>query len=346
MNETTATQRPGTRPTGAGPVVVVTGASAGVGRATARLFAAQGADVGLLARGSEGLESAAKEVEQRGGRAVAIPTDVSDAEQVERAADAVERALGPIDVWVNDAMVTVMSPVSRMTAEEYRRVTEVTYLGAVHGTLAALSRMRRRNRGCIVQVGSALAYRAIPLQSAYCASKHALRGFTDSLRCELMHEGSPVHVTMVQLPALNTPQFEWSRIRFPRQPQPVPPIYQPEVAAEAIVFAAGAGRREVWLGGWNVLLMSANKLAPGVGDRYLARTGYDSQFTDEPADPERPDNLYRPLAGDFGATGHFDARAHTRSLQLVATRIRGRLALAAGALALVAWLAIRAIASG
>lgn len=324
-------------------VAVVTGASAGVGRATARLLAERGFDVGLLARGSEGLEKAAKEVEQRGRRALAVPVDVADAEKVERAADRIERELGPIEVWVNNAMVTVMSPVSEMTAEEFRRVTEVTYLGAVHGTLCALSRMRRRDRGTIVQVGSALSYRAIPLQSAYCGAKHAMRGFTDSLRCELMHEGSGVGITMVQLPALDTPQFDWSRIRFSRQPQPVPPIYAPEVAAEAIVFAAGADRREVWVGGWNALLMFANRFAPGFGDRYLARTGYDSQFTDEPADPGRPDNLYGPLPGDFGASGRFGDRAHSRSLQLRATQVRGRLVLAAvGMLGVVAWIANRA----
>ncbi len=322
-------------------MVVVTGASAGVGRATARAFAAQGADVGLLARGADGLQAAAKEVEAHGGRALAIPTDVSEPEAVERAAERIEDELGPIRVWVNDAMVTVMSPVAQMSADEFRRVTEVTYLGAVHGTLCALRRMKPRDRGTIVQVGSALSYRAIPLQSAYCASKHALRGFTDALRCELMHEKSGVHITMVQLPALNTPQFEWSRIRFSKQPQPVPPIYQPEVAAEAIVFAAGARRREVWVGGWNAFLMLANKLAPGVGDRYLARTGFASQFLDEPVDPERPDNLFRPVPGDFGAHGRFDDRAREHSLQLRATRIRGPLVLAAGVLALGIWLSLR-----
>ncbi len=327
------------------PVVVVTGASAGVGRATARASPAVGADVGLLARGAEGLEAAAKEVEAWGGRAAIAPVDVSIPQRVEEAAGKIERELGPIDVWVNNAMVTVMSPIAETTSEEFRRVTEVTYLGAVHGTLAALRRMRPRDRGVIVQVGSALSYRAIPLQSAYCAAKHALRGFTDSLRCELMHEKSGVHVTMVQLPALNTPQFEWSRIRFARQPQPVPPIYQPEVAAEAIVFAAGARRREVWVGGPNALLMLGNKIAPALGDLYLARTGFDSQFTDEPADPARPDDLYAPLPGDFGAHGRFDARARPRSLQLRATRMRGRLALLGAGLLLAACLAAWAIAT-
>lgn len=314
-------------------VVVVTGASAGVGRAAVRAFAAEGWDVALLARGADGLVAAAQDVRERGGRALAIATDVSDPEQVESAASRVEVELGEIDVWVNDAMVTVMSPVAETTAEEYRRVTEVTYLGAVHGTLAALSRMRPRDRGVIVQVGSALSYRAIPLQSAYCAGKHALRGFTDALRCELLHERSQVHVTMVQLPALNTPQFEWSRIRFDRQPQPVPPIYQPEVAARAIVFAAGARRREVWVGGKNALLIFGNKLAPWLGDRYLARTGFERQFTDEPASPGRPDNLEHPLGGDFGCHGRFDARARNSSLQLEATRHRGALLLVALALA-------------
>jgi len=324
------------------PVVVITGASAGVGRATARAYAAQGAHVGLLSRGSEGLVQAVREVERGGGRALAIPTDVSDPTQVESAAAQIEDALGPIDLWVNDAMVTVMSPVAETSAEEYRRVTEVTYLGVVHGTLSALRRMQARDRGTIVQVGSALAYRAIPLQSAYCAAKHAIRGFTDSLRCELMHTNSAVRVTMVQLPALNTPQFEWSRLHVAQRPQPVPPIFQPELAAQAIVFAARAGRREVWLGGRNALLILLNKLAPGVGDRYLAHTGYASQLTAEPADPERRDNLYEPLQADFGPRGRFDARASTHSLQLRATQHRGLVAAAAGALALVAWLIHRA----
>lgn len=319
-------------------VVVVTGASAGVGRATARAFGEAGCAVALIARGRDGLEAAAREVEDAGGQALVIEADVADSGRVEDAATRIEQTLGPIDLWINDAMVTVMSPVIETTAEEYRRVTEVTYLGAVHGTLAALRRMLPRDRGVIVQVGSALAYRAIPLQSAYCASKHALRGFTDSLRCELLHERSGVRVTMVQLPALNTPQFEWSRIRFDRQPQPVPPIYQPEVAAQSIVFAADAGRREVWVGGRNALLTFVNKLVPSLGDRYLARTGYDSQLTDEPASPERPDNLDHPLPGDFGPHGRFDARARTRSLQLEATMRRGGLLL--GAVGLLAGLGL------
>lgn len=317
------------------PVAVVTGASAGVGRATARAFAEGGYDVGLLARGREGLEAAAKEVEQRGGRPLAVPTDVSDAQAVEDAAERVERELGPVDVWVNDAMVTVMSRIVDLRPEDVRRVTEVTYLGAVHGTLAALRRMRRRSRGTIVQVGSALSYRAIPLQAAYCAAKFALRGFTDSLRTELLHDDVGVHVTMVQLPALNTPQFEWSRLRgFRRQPQPVPPIYQPEVAADAIFFAAHARRREVFVGGNTPLLIWLDKLAPWAGDRYLARTGFDSQFVDEPVDPDRADDLDAPLPGDHGAHGPFDRRARASSLQLAATKRRGAVVAAAGALAL------------
>jgi NAD(P)-dependent dehydrogenase (short-subunit alcohol dehydrogenase family) len=318
-------------------VVVVTGASAGVGRATVRAFAAAGADVGLMARGEDGLEAAAREVEAAGGRALVLPLDVADAAAVEAAAERVERELGPIDVWVNDAMVTVMSRVRDMSAEDFRRVTEVTYLGAVHGTLSALRRMLPRDRGTIVQVGSALAYRAIPLQSAYCAAKFALRGFTDSLRTELLHEGSKVHLTMVQLPAINTPQFGWSKvIGFDRQPQPVPPIFQPEVAAEAIVFAAGARRRELWVGGQAAAIMAGNKLAPGLGDRYLAHSGFDSQFVDEPLAADRRDNLHEPVSGDHGAHGRFDARAKPRSAELELSKHRGWLAAGAGALGLLA----------
>jgi NAD(P)-dependent dehydrogenase (short-subunit alcohol dehydrogenase family) len=326
------------------PVAVVTGASAGVGRATVRLFAERGMDIALLARGTDGLEAAAKEVEARGARALSLPTDVSDAAAVERAAARVERDLGPIEIWVNDAMVTVMSPIEEMTPDEFRRVTEVTYLGAVHGTLSALARMKPRNRGTIVQVGSALAYRAIPLQSAYCAAKHALRGFTDSLRCELMHDGSNICVTMVQMPALNTPQFEWSRIRFSRQPQPVPPIYQPEVAAQAIHRASRGRHRELWVGGRNSILLFLNKFGPGIGDRYLARTAYDSQFTDEPVDPDRPDNLDHPLPGDHGAHGRFDARARSRSFEFTSTGLQSRFASLLVGLVLLVWIASRVVA--
>jgi len=296
-------------------IVVVTGASAGVGRATVRAFARQGADVGLLARGVDGLEAARREVESFGGRAVVVPTDVADADQVEAAAERIERELGPIDVWVNNAMASVFSPVKELQADEVKRVTEVTYLGVVYGTLAALKRMLPRDAGAIVQVGSALAYRGIPLQAAYCGAKHAIQGFTESLRCELLHDGSRVHVGMVQLPAMNTPQFDWVKSRLPRQPQPVPPIYAPEIAADAIVWAATARRRELSVGAPTLAAIWGNKIASGLLDRYLARTGYDSQQTDAPADPNRPDNLWAPLPGDHGAHGRFGARATHSSPQ-------------------------------
>ena len=296
-------------------VVVVTGASAGLGRAVVRAFARQGADIGLIARGLDGLEGARREVEADGGRALVLPLDVADADAVDEAADRVERELGPIDVWVNNAMVSVLSPVKETPASEFRRVTDVTYLGVVYGTLAALKRMLPRNRGAIVQVGSALAYRGIPLQAAYCAAKHAIQGFTESLRCELLHDGSSVHVSMVQLPAMNTPQFDWVKSRMPRKPQPVPPIYAPEVAADAIVWAAGHGRREISVGGSTVAAIWGNKFASALGDRFLAKTGYDSQQADEPDDPNRPDNLWAPVAGDHGADGRFSDRAAHRSLQ-------------------------------
>lgn len=322
-------------------VVVVTGASAGVGRATARAFAADGWDVGLLARGMDGLAGARREVAQAGRRALAIPVDVADADAVESAAEQIEGKLGPIDAWVNNAMVTVMSEIVDMTPEEFRRVTEVNYLGTVHGTLAALRRMVPRDRGAIVQVGSALSYRAIPLQGAYCATKFAVRGFTDSLRTELLHRGSNVRLTMVQMPALNTPQFGWSKSRFDRHPQPVPPIYQPEVAAEAILHAAKSDRRELWVGGQAAVTTFLNKLAPGVGDRYLAKTGYDSQFTDRPVDPDRRNNLWEPVPGDHGAHGIFDDEARDDGAELwaaehpvwTAAAAGGVLALLGGALA-------------
>src|SRR5215218_2864905 len=264
-------------PTKRPEVVVITGASAGVGRATAREFARRGAHVALIARGRDGLEGARREVERAGGRALVLPLDVSDADAVEQAAELTVRELGPIDVWVNNAMLSVFSPVTEMRPEEYKRVTEVTYLGYVYGTLAALRRMLPRDRGVIVQVGSALAYRGIPLQSAYCGAKHAVQGFTESVRCELIHDGSGVKITMVQLPALNTPQFGWVRNRLPRKPQPVPPIYQPEVAADAIVWAARHYRREWVVGGSTALAIAGDKVAPGLGDWYLARQGYDAQ---------------------------------------------------------------------
>ena len=323
-------------------VVVVTGASSGVGRATARAFGHRGMAVALLARGREGLQAAAGEIEACGATALSLPTDVSDAEAVDAAASAAEERLGPIDVWVNNAMVSVFAPASQISAQEYRRVTEVTYLGAVYGTSSALARMRPRERGVIVQVGSALAYRGIPLQSAYCAAKHAIQGYTESLRCELMHEASGVRVTMVQLPALNTPQFDVVRTRLPRHPQPVAPIYQPEVAARAIVAAAlHPARREWWVGGSTALTLAGNALAPGLADRYLARSAYDAQQTEEPVVAGRPDNLFAPLPGDRGAHGDFDASAHSRSLQWALTRHRAA-ALWAGATGALASAARRA----
>jgi NAD(P)-dependent dehydrogenase (short-subunit alcohol dehydrogenase family) len=317
-------------------VVVVTGASAGVGRAVVRLFAERGARLGLLARGHNGLDGARRDVEAAGGQALAVPTDVADAEQVEAAATAVEETFGPIDVWVNNAMASVFSPVRLMTSNEFRRVTEVTYLGYVYGTLAALKRMLARDRGVIVQVGSALAYRAIPLQSAYCAAKHAVAGFTESLRTELRHDGSRVRVTIVQMPALNTPQFEWSKTRLPRRPQPVPPIYQPEVAARAVLWAAEHERPELYVGFSTLLAIVGNKLLPRLGDWYLARTGWESQQTDEPLPPGRQDNLWEPVVGDHGAHGRFDDRARPSSLHLWLTTHRGWLALVMGGLTAVA----------
>jgi NAD(P)-dependent dehydrogenase (short-subunit alcohol dehydrogenase family) len=311
-----------------GAVVVVTGASAGVGRATVQAFARRGAHLGLLARGREGLDGACADVEACGGRAVAIQADVSHADEVELAASAIEEQLGPIDIWVNNAMVTVLAPFKETTADEFKRVTEVTYLGAVYGTMAALRRMQPRNRGSIVQVGSALAYRSIPLQAPYCGAKHAIRGFTDSLRSELLHDHCKVHLTMVQMPALNTPQFDWCRTRLPRHPQPVPPIFQPEIAAEAIVWAACHKRREIYVGGPTVEAIIGNKLVPGLLDRYLANTSYKDQQTDQAVAPGRPDNLFAPIAGDPGAHGSFDTRARETSMQLWATTHRGWIALA------------------
>jgi NAD(P)-dependent dehydrogenase (short-subunit alcohol dehydrogenase family) len=319
-------------------VVVVTGASAGVGRATVRAFAREGARIGLLARGRDGLDAARREVEKAGGLALALPTDVADAEQVERAAEAVEQTFGPIDVWVNDAMTAVFAPVKETAADEFRRVTEVTYLGQVYGALAALRRMLPRDRGTIIHVGSALAHRGIPLQAAYCAAKHAVQGFFESLRCELLHDRSRVRVAIVQLPALNTPQFGWVKSRLPRKPQPVPPIYQPELAADAIMWAAHHECREVYVGLPTAVVIAANKVAPGLVDRYLARSGYDSQQTDGPADPDRPNNLWQPVPGDHGAHGDFGDRAHTVDPQWWAVTHRGWVAVG-GVSATVAGLA-------
>jgi NAD(P)-dependent dehydrogenase (short-subunit alcohol dehydrogenase family) len=315
-------------------VVVVTGASAGIGRAVVREFAKRKARIGLLARGEEGLEGARKEVESAGGEALILPADVADPEQVEAAAAAVEAAFGPIDIWINNAMVSVLSPVREMTPDEFKRVTDVTYLGYVYGTLAALRRMLPRDRGTIVQVGSALAYRSIPLQSAYCGAKHAVKGFTDSLRSELIHDKSRVRITMVQLPALNTPQFGWIKSRMPNHPQPVPPIFQPEVAAEAIYWAAHHRRRELTVGWPAVKAIEGNKIIPGFIDRYLARFGYAGQQTDTPVDPNRPNNLWKPLPGDHGARGIFSDRSKSSSLQVPINRHRGWVA-AAGIAALV-----------
>ena len=321
-----------------GRVVVVTGASAGVGRAVARGFGAKGDAVALVARGQVGLDAAVKDVEAAGGRGLAIPTDTADPGQVQAAAEAAEAQLGPIDIWVNVAFTSVFAPFTQISPEEFRRVTEVTYLGYVYGTRAALDRMLPRDHGTIVQVGSALAYRGIPLQSAYCGAKHAIQGFNEALRCELRHDNSRVRVTMVQLPAVNTPQFDWVLARLPHHPQPVPPIYQPEVAARAIVYAAEhPRRREYWVAGSTAATLVANRLAPGLLDRYLARTGYDSQQTDQPTDPQRPVNLWAPADGpggrDFGAHGSFGARAKDRSVQLWLSQHHGLLAAAGGVLA-------------
>jgi len=308
-------------------VVVVTGASAGVGRATAIAFAKHGCDVAVLARGQDGLEGARRDIESAGGRALPIQVDVSDADAVERAAAQVEETLGPIDVWVNVAMVSVFSPAKEMHADEYKRVTDVTYLGYVYGTLAALKRMLPRDRGRIIQVGSALAYRGIPLQSAYCGAKHAIQGFTESVRCELIHDGSHVKISMAQLPAVNTPQFDWVKSRLPHRAQPVPPIYQPEVIANALVWLSEHYRRELNIGGSTDLAIYANRIVPGWLDYYLGWTGFDSQQTAEPRNPEAPDNLFQPVdaagRGDHGAHGRFDGQANTSSQQLWVAENRG-----------------------
>ncbi len=317
-------------------VVAITGASSGVGRATAHAFARNGATVGLIASSRQALEATTAEVTTLGGRPVVLICDVAQAGAVEAAAVELEQH-GDIDVWVNNAMASVFAPTWGISPEEFKRVTEVTYLGVVNGTLSALSRMRPRDSGVIVQVGSALAYRGIPLQSPYCACKHAIQGFTESLRCELMHESSGVRVTMVQLPALNTPQFDTVRSRLPRHAQPVPPIYQPEVAARAIVTAAAQPlRREWWVGGSTMVTLLGNAIAPGLGDRYLARTGIDAQQTDEPVGKGRPDNLFEPVPGPGATRGDFDQKAKARSVQWLATRHRRLLAAAAGAATAVA----------
>jgi NAD(P)-dependent dehydrogenase (short-subunit alcohol dehydrogenase family) len=319
--------------------VVVTGASAGIGRACARLFAARGDRVALLARGRVGLDAAAHDVEAAGGRALALPTDMADHTRVEAAADRVEETFGPIDVWVNAAFASIFAPFAEITPQEYERATAVTYLGFVNGTRAALSRMRPRDAGTVVQVGSALGERSIPLQSAYCGAKHAINGFTSSVRTELLHDKSRVRITIAQMPAVNTPQFSWVRSRLDRTPQPVAPIYQPEVAARGVVFAADhPARKEYWVGASTVATLLANRIAPALLDRYLARTGYESQQTDHrtPADPR--DNLDRALddgpdGQDRGAHGAFDDRSHRHSPQLWLAHHRRSLGAAAGLVA-------------
>lgn len=330
-------------------VVVITGASAGVGRATVRAFARRKASIGLLARDTQGLQAAAREVRDAGGRALAVPTDVADPEAVDGAAERIEQELGPIDIWINVAMATIYAPLQRITPAEYRRATEVTYLGNVYGTMAALKRMRARNRGTIVQVGSALAYRSIPLQAPYCGAKFAIRGFTDSLRSELLHDGLDIHLTMVQMPALNTPQFDWGLNKLPDRPQPVPPIFQPEVAAEAIVFAAYARRREVWVGASTIMAILGNQIAPGLLDKYLAQAGYSGQRSGQAADPAAPNNLFAPVPGDYGARGRFDNRAEPYSVALWASKHKHSLLAGVGMLGLAllsAALTTRRVARG
>lgn len=319
-------------------VVVVTGASAGLGRAIVQRLAKRGAHIGLIARGVDRLEATQNEVEALGGRALVLPCDVADAGAIEAAAESAEREFGPIDVWINNAMNSVYSAALEMQPEEFRRVMEVTYLGYVHGTMAALTRMRKRNRGVIIQVGSALAYRSIPLQSAYCAAKHAVKGFTESLLSELIHDGINVRVTMVHMPALNTPQFEWTRNRLPHRAQPVPPIFQPEVGAAAVIHAIDHDvGREFLVGGPTVKAVIGEKLVPWYIDGYLARHGYAAAQTDEPA-RQRSDNLFEPVPGDWGAHGRFDAVARAGSAQLLANIYRRWLMLGAFAVAAVALL--------
>lgn len=325
-----------------GPVVVVTGASAGLGRAIAHAFAREGARIGLLARNPEALEACRQECEVLGGEALVVPTDVSVAEQVEAAASRVEETFGPIDVWVNDAMVSVFSPVKEMEPSDYKRVTDVLYLGFVHGTLAALRRMMRREngrgKGTIIQIGSALAYRSIPLQSAYCAAKHAINGFTDSLRCELIHDGSEVKITSVHMPAMNTTQFNWVKNRLPNDTQPVPPIYEPEVAAKVVVAAglAKRPRREYWVGAPTVAAIVGQRIIPGLLDRYLGKTGYESQqIKGEPRDPNAPNDLYNYVPGIHSARGKFDDRSKRTSAEVFVT-IHRTWFMAAAALVLAA----------
>jgi len=317
--------------------IVITGASAGIARATARLYGERGANVGLIARGQVGLDGAVSDVVQAGGKALAVSADVADYEQVQEAARQVEELFGPIDVWINVAFTSVFAPFAEISADEFRRVTEVSYLGFVYGTMVALGRMKTRDQGTIVQVGSALGERSIPLQSAYCGAKHAINGFTSSLRCELLHENSGVHVTVVQMPAVNTPQFSWVRSKLPNHPQPVPPIYQPDVAARAVIYAADHPRRkQYWVGGSTTATIAGNRIIPALLDRYLARTGYDSQQTGQKVTPGRPNNLWEPVDGpsghDHGPRGIFDNIAHDRSPQLWMSQHAGLLTAAAAAI--------------
>ncbi|HET8551906.1 MAG TPA: SDR family oxidoreductase [Gammaproteobacteria bacterium] len=317
-------------------IVVITGATAGVGRATARAFAKRGACVALLARDTERLEATRSEVDALGGKGLGISTDVADAAAVERAAQEIESKLGEIDIWVNAAMVTIVAPFDEIASEEYKRVTDVTYLGNVNGTMAALKRMLPRDRGTIIQVSSALAYHSVPLQSPYCGAKHAINGYTESLRSELMHRNSAVRVTTIDMPGLNTPQFDWALNRMPKRPRPVAPVYQPEVAARAIVWAAHHNRRRLYVGLSSLLMIWLDKFAPGLLDRYMAKSAVSGQMTSEPADPDHPDNLWQPVSGDHGARGRFSDEAHEHSIQFWATTHRSWLmmvgtAVAAGA---------------
>ncbi|WP_102227105.1 SDR family oxidoreductase [Acidimangrovimonas sediminis] len=324
--------------------VVITGASAGVGRAVARRFGTPGNNVTLIARNRKRLEDAAGEIRKAGGKALVMALDVADADAVETAAEEAEKAFGPIDIWINVAMVTVISPVGKMTAEEYRRVTEVTYLGTVNGTLSALKRFNRRGRGTIVQTGSALAYRAVPLQSAYCAAKAAIVGFTDSLRTELLHDKSDVKITVCHLPAVNTPQFDWARNKMPHRPRPVAPVFDPELIANGIHHAAFHPKREFWLGFSSVKAIMSEKMSPAAGDKYLARTGYSGQQTDEPEDPTRPDNLFETVEGDWAAEGRFGDEASESSAAIWTSEHGGSRLVGGATLATAAVVALGAFA--
>ncbi|GHE04065.1 short-chain dehydrogenase [Defluviimonas sp. 20V17] len=320
--------------------IVITGASAGVGRAVVRRFAETGNNLTLIARNETRLKAAAEEVRKAGGNALIMPLDVADADALDHAADEAEKAFGPIDIWINVAMVTVISPVAKMTPEEYRRVTEVTYLGTVNGTLSALKRFNRRGRGTIVQTGSALAYRAVPLQSAYCAAKAAIVGFTDSLRTELLHDKSNVKITVCHLPAVNTPQFDWARNKMPNRPRPVAPVFDPELIADGIYHAAFHPKREYWLGFSSVKAIMSEKISPAAGDALLARTGYSGQQTDEADDPDRPDNLFKTVEGDWAAEGRFGDEAEESSAAIWTSEHGGSRLFGGAALAMAAIVAL------